>query len=46
MGPLAAHEAAEVVVDAFDYMALAIGYLDPRIGISQVRAELGLPPAS
>ncbi len=45
-GPLASHEAAEVVAEAFDFMALAIGYLDPRVGIMQLRSELGLPPAT
>src|ERR1039458_8406990 len=41
-GPLGSHDAAEVVVEAFDFMALASGYLDPRVGIAQLRQELAL----
>ncbi len=40
---LSKHESAEVVSDAIASMALAHGYLDPRIGINAVRGELGLP---
>ena len=43
--PLTEHEAAELVVEAFDYMSVANGYLDPRIAIMSLRAELGLPAA-
>lgn len=39
---LTAREAAELVVDAIEYMVLANGYLDPRIGISALRYELGI----
>jgi SIR2-like domain len=42
-GALSRHEAAEVVSDAITCMALAHGYLDPRIGLNVVRGELGLP---
>jgi hypothetical protein len=43
---LSRHEAAEVVSDAITHMVLAHGYLDPRAGISTIRAELGLPPTT
>jgi len=42
-GPLTEHEAAEVVATGFDYMTLASGYLDTRVGMGSVRYELGLP---
>ena len=38
-GPLSAYEAAEVVVEAFDYMALAIGFLDPPSGLRRFVAS-------
>lgn len=43
-GGLSRHEAAEVVSDAITCMALAQGYLDPRIGINAVRGELACLP--
>ena len=43
-GALSRYEAAEVVSDAITCMALAHGYLDPRIGINAIRGELGLAP--
>jgi hypothetical protein len=42
-GPLSEREAAELVVEALDYVMVASGYLDPRIGIMSLRSELGLP---
>jgi len=42
----AEREAAEIVVEAVYQMAIGHGYLDPRVGIATLRAELGLPPAA
>jgi len=42
-GPLTERDAAELVVDACEYMALASGFLDPTVGITLLRQELGLP---
>ncbi len=42
-GPLAEREAAELVAEAIEYLALARGYLDPRPGITALRHELGVP---
>jgi hypothetical protein len=39
-------EAAEIVVEAIYQMAIGHGYLDPRVGIAALRAELGLPSAA
>jgi hypothetical protein len=39
---LTARDAAELVADAIEYVVLANGYLDPRIGISGLRYELGI----
>lgn len=39
---LTTRDAAKLVADAIEYMALANGYLDPRIGISGLRYELGI----
>jgi hypothetical protein len=41
-GPLVEREAADLVVEAVEYVALANGYLDPRDGIALLRHELGL----
>lgn len=41
--PLGEVEATELVAGAFERMALANGYIDPRIGIAALRHELGLP---
>jgi hypothetical protein len=41
-GPLSEHEAGELVADGIDQIALANGYLDPRIGVAGLRYELGL----
>jgi hypothetical protein len=41
-GPLTQHDAAQVVADGFSYLALAAGFLDPRLGLSSVRSTLGL----
>lgn len=45
-GPPTDQQAAEIVADGFNYMALAMGYLDPRRAIGQIRAALNLPAAS
>jgi len=45
-GGLAGQEAGMLVSEAINHMALANGYLDPRIGLSMVRASLGLPATS
>jgi hypothetical protein len=42
-GPLTDREAAELVSEAFEQTAYAVGYLDPRLGILQLRQELGVP---
>lgn len=42
-GPLSEHDAGELVADGIDQIALANGYLDPRIGLSALGYELGLP---
>ncbi len=41
-GPLTAINATALVADAIEYMALAAGYTDPRIGIRSLRHELGI----
>ena len=41
-GPLAEREAAALVANAIEYMALASGYLDPGFGVTLLRQELGL----
>ena len=38
-------EAAEIIAEACNRMLLDAGYLDPRIGMSQLRGELGLGTA-
>ena len=43
-GPLTEDEATVFVADAVEYMALAAGYTDPRIGIRGLRHELGIAP--
>jgi hypothetical protein len=45
-GPLTQRDAAEIVADGIDYIALTRGFLDPREGIAQLRLELGLPPSN
>lgn len=45
-GPLTDREAAELVGEALEQMAYAVGYLDPRLGIRQLRQELGALTAS
>jgi hypothetical protein len=42
VGALAEMEAADVVAQGIDHMALANGYLDPRVGMAGLRHELGL----
>lgn len=42
MGRLTDQQAAELTVQAIDYMALASGWLDPRAGIIELRRELGV----
>ena len=42
-GPLTDREAAELVAEAFEQTAYAVGFLDPRLGIGQLRQELGVP---
>ena len=39
---LTERDATELVVEAIEYMVLAQGYLDPRIGLSALRYELGV----
>jgi hypothetical protein len=41
-GPLSERDAAELVAEAIDTMAIDNGYLDPRLGIRALRHELGL----
>ena len=43
-GPLSEREASELVADGIEMIALANGYLDPRIGLTNLRYELGLQP--
>lgn len=43
--PLAEREGAEIIAEACNRMLLDAGYLDPRIGMSQLRGELGLGTA-
>jgi hypothetical protein len=45
-GPLSSDEAARLVVDGIEYMALANGYVDPRIALESLRATLMIPPAT
>lgn len=40
--PLGGEEAAALVVDAFEYLALAHGYLDPEAGVAKLRSDVGL----
>jgi hypothetical protein len=40
-GPLTESEATALVANAIEYMALAAGYTDPRVGIRALRHELG-----
>lgn len=42
--PITDTEAAELAVQAIDYMAYGSGYVDPRIGIASLRQHLGLTP--
>ena len=42
-GGLTEHDAGELVVTAIDQMALDNGYLDPRLGIRDLRSAMGLP---
>jgi hypothetical protein len=44
-GGLAAREAAEVVADGVERIALSQGFLDPTTGIRSLRSELGLAAA-
>jgi hypothetical protein len=44
-GSLSEREAAEVVVQGFEYMAIQAGFLDPRVAVAAVRYELELPDA-
>ena len=45
-GPLTDREASDLVCEAIEQLAYAVGYLDPRLGIRQLRQELGVPVAS
>lgn len=45
-GPLTEIEATALVADAFEHMALAAGYTDPRVGIRALRRELGIVVAT
>ena len=42
--PLATRDAAELVAYGLNYMALAVGYLDPSRATPPIRSVLGLPP--
>lgn len=42
-GPLTDREAADLVCEAIEQLAYAVGYLDPRLGIRQLRQEMGVP---
>ena len=42
-GPLTDREAAELVCEAMEQTAYAVGYTDPRLGLRQLRQELGVP---
>ncbi len=42
-GPLTEREASDLVCDALEQLAYAVGYLDPRLGIRQLRQEMGVP---
>jgi hypothetical protein len=44
--PLTDREAAELVLEGIEYMALASGYLDPTLGLSTLRRDLGLESSS
>jgi hypothetical protein len=44
VGPLVERDASEIVVDAIRQTALDRGYLDPRNGVLQLRAQMSLPP--
>ena len=44
--PLTDREASELVCDAIDYIAHAVGYLDPRLGVRLLRQELGVASAA
>ena len=44
-GPLTDREAADLVCEAIEQLAYAVGYLDPRLGIRQLRQEMGVPTA-
>jgi hypothetical protein len=41
--PMTARLASELVVEAFEYLMLAHGFLDPRSGLARIREMLGLP---
>jgi hypothetical protein len=45
-GPLIERDASKIAVDAIRQTALDHGYLDPRQGVAQLRAQMGLPPAT
>ncbi len=45
-GPLTEREAADLVCEALEQLAYAVGYLDPRLGIRQLRQEMGVPEAA
>jgi hypothetical protein len=42
-GPLTDREAADLVCEAIEQLAYGVGYLDPRLGIRQLRQEMGVP---
>jgi SIR2-like domain len=46
VGPLVERDASEIVVDAIRQTALDQGYLDPRNGVTQLRAQMGLAAAA
>lgn len=43
VGGLTDHQAAEVVLESFELMALNSGFLDPSAGLEALRHELGVP---
>ncbi|HEX4114902.1 MAG TPA: hypothetical protein VHY18_03410 [Solirubrobacteraceae bacterium] len=46
VGPLIERDASEIVVEAIRQTALDRGYLDPRNGVTALRAQMGLPAAA
>jgi hypothetical protein len=45
-GALVERDAGEIVVDTIRHWATVSGYLDPRVGLVQLRVQLGLTASS